>query len=142
MLAEKQNYFYSAEADMYAEFRKEKQDMYNTIMLYGRGKMFEGKRIFPSWGLIGTATSVGWEGPDIALVEEVTKPGIWLLKGVKLTNGLVLFRFNNDWGVHYGDNNRNDKILDFLGEDIPVAAGTYNIVLDLSDKNRPRYRME
>jgi len=49
-----------------------------------------------------------------------------------------VFRLNNDWGYHYGDNGR-DKKLDMYGKDIEVEAGTYDIVLDLRDETKPVY---
>lgn len=66
------------------------------------------------------------------------KKGIWSIKNITLKSGLLVFRLNNDWGYHYGDNG-NHKTLDMYGKDIEVEAGTYDITLDLTDTLQPVY---
>ena len=102
-----------------------------------------GKRIYPTWGVCGTATSKGWEQsiPDIAMKEDSARKGIWRLENISLKTGLLIFRLNNDWGYHYGDNGR-DYLLEMYGEDIPVQEGTYDIVLDLTKPVLPAFKLE
>ncbi len=92
------------------------------------------------WGLVGDATPNGWNGPDIKFLPDFgLNPGKFYLNGVTLNNGEIKIRQNDDWGVNYGDNG-NDGTLDLNGTNIPVNAGTYNIVLDFS-VNPPTIQM-
>lgn len=140
LLAEKENYFFGEEADGYLEFTKNEKGDYNEMLLHQRGQQMRAKRIYPTWGLAGTATSKGWEEgiPDIQFTEDPVKKGVWVLRDITLKTGLIVFRLNNDWGYHYGDNG-DDKILDMYGENIKVEAGTYDIIIDLSNAVEPRY---
>jgi CubicO group peptidase (beta-lactamase class C family) len=144
LLAQRENYFYSEEANSFLEFIKDGTGRYNKLVLYpGQGgPSMTLQRIYPSWGLTGTATSKGWAEniPDIPLTEDPLKKGRWVLQNIQLKTGLLLFRLNNDWGYHYGDDG-NDTVLDMFGKDIPVKAGTYNIVLDLTDETAPSYTL-
>lgn len=90
------------------------------------------------WALVGDATPNGWDGPDLPLQLDYSKysadfdsKGVWHIKGVVLKAGEFKFRANNDWGINFGDNGADGK-LDDGGANIKVAAGTYDIVLDLS----------
>ena len=57
---------------------------------------------------------------------------------VTLRDGFVKFRVDNDWSENYGDNG-NDGSLEANGSDIPVTAGTYKILVNLSNLS---YSME
>jgi CubicO group peptidase (beta-lactamase class C family) len=140
LLAEKENYFYAEEANGFLEFTKAENGKYNELVIHQGEQPTKATRIYPTWGLAGTATSKGWEEsvPDIQLTEDPLKKGLWVLKNITLKKGLMVFRLNNDWGYHYGDN-ENDKILDMYGKDIEVEAGTYDIILDLTDEMEPGY---
>ncbi|WP_185967849.1 SusE domain-containing protein [Formosa sediminum] len=92
------------------------------------------------WGIVGDATPNGWDGPDTVLNMDYTTEGIWYLNGVTLTTGEMKFRANNDWGVNYGDTGA-DGILDDGGDNIAITAGTYDIILDLSDTSNPTYTL-
>jgi len=84
------------------------------------------------WGLVGDATPNGWNGPDAKFLPDFgLHPGRFYLNGITLDNGEVKIRQNDDWGVNYGDDG-NDGTLEPGGANIPVTAGTYNIVLDFS----------
>ena len=54
-----------------------------------------------SWGLVGDATSNGWDGPDFKL--NYNSFGDDWRTVVTLNDGFVKFRFNNDWTLNYGD---------------------------------------
>lgn len=140
LLAEKENYFFAEEANGFLEFTKDEKGHYNELVIHQGGQRMKAKRIHPTWGLTGTATSKGWEEsiPDIQLTEDTQKKGRWAIKNITLKKGLLVFRLNNDWGYHYGDN-ENDKRLDMYGKDIEVEAGAYDIVLDLTDEMEPVY---
>lgn len=79
------------------------------------------------WGLVGSATPNGWNGPDVEMYQ--TGPQEFSIY-TELGSGELKFRFNEDWGNNFGDND-NDGTLDSGGSNIPISAGTYFIVIDL-----------
>ncbi len=81
------------------------------------------------WGLVGDATTNGWDGPDMEMYE--TGSNTYAIYA-SLNTGEMKFRFNEDWGNNYGDDNA-DGSLEAGGANIPVTtAGTYYITLDLN----------
>jgi len=82
------------------------------------------------WGLVGDATENGWGGPDMELFETATNQYTIY---ANLTSGELKFRFNEDWGVNFGDND-TDGTLEDGGANIPIEnPGTYVITLDLDN---------
>jgi len=79
------------------------------------------------WGLVGSATTNGWNGPDVEMYQ--TGPQEFSIY-TELASGELKFRFNEDWGNNFGDNG-NDGTLESGGANIPISAGTYFIVMDL-----------
>ena len=79
------------------------------------------------WGLVGSATPNGWNGPDLEMFQ--TGPQEFSIYA-ELVSGELKFRFNEDWGNNFGDNG-NDGTLESGGANIPISAGTYFIVMDL-----------
>ena len=80
------------------------------------------------WGLVGSATSNGWDGPDMEMYE--TGENLYELYA-SLTANELKFRFNEDWGVNYGDND-TDNSLESGGANIPVSVeGVYHVILNL-----------
>jgi CubicO group peptidase (beta-lactamase class C family) len=140
VLAQTENYFSAEEADGYLEFQMDENNVCSELIIHQGGKDISAKRFYPSWGLIGSATSKGWgeKMPDFEFKEDSLRKGLWLLTNIKLSTGEFKFRFNNDWNINYGDND-NDKILDWYGGDIKIDAGTYDIVLDLTNEAKPIY---
>jgi CubicO group peptidase (beta-lactamase class C family) len=57
VFAQKENYFLADEADGFLEFPKDDKGMYNELIIHQGGRNISAKRIYPAWGLIGTATS-------------------------------------------------------------------------------------
>ena len=80
------------------------------------------------WGLVGSATPNGWNGPDVEMYQ--TGPQEFSIY-VELGSGELKFRFNEDWGNNFGDNG-GDGTLEAGGSNIAITAGTYFIVMDLS----------
>ena len=78
-------------------------------------------------GIIGNATPKGWDGDTDMTYNPEER--CWELKNVKLTDGEMKFRSNHSWN----DPNPNwGGTLDALvqkGDNIAVAAGTYDIKL-------------
>jgi len=95
------------------------------------------------WGLVGSATPNGWDGPDVRFTPDYTNADneIWVLDGVTLIDGEIKFRLNDDWGLNYGDTGA-DGTLDQDGDNIPVSAGTYKITLDFSVPGNLTYTIE
>ena len=81
------------------------------------------------WGLVGDATPNGWDGPDVEMYETSTNQ---FSVYVNLTGGAIKFRFNEDWGVNYGDTGA-DGTLEPGGDNISVPAGIYLVTMNLDD---------
>lgn len=82
-----------------------------------------------SWGLVGSATTNGWDGPDM-MMQYNSYQDNWKAV-VTLADGEMKFRFNNDWGLNYGDTGA-DGSLEANGDNIAVSAGHYIITMDLN----------
>ena len=78
------------------------------------------------WGVVGSATPNGWNGPDIKMWNSTDGN---LVAYATLSAGEIKFRKNNDWGVNLGGSNGT---LSSGGADIAVAAGTYKITINVS----------
>ncbi len=96
-----------------------------------------------SWGIVGSATPNEWNGPDIVLIPKMNAENVWKATNVELKAGEIKFRLNNDWNQqpNYGDNDA-DGSLEAGGANIAVEAGTYDVVLDLSNPDAPTYTLE
>lgn len=82
------------------------------------------------WGLVGDATLNSWDGPDMEMYQTGTNQYALY---ANLTAGEMKFRFNEDWGNNYGDDDTNGS-LEAGGANIPIAAdGTYFVTLDLDN---------
>ena len=78
-------------------------------------------------GIIGSATPKGWDGDTDMTYNPEER--CWELKNVTLTDGEMKFRHTNDWNLNWGGP------LDALvhdGDNIAVAAGTYDIKLEVN----------
>ena len=89
-----------------------------------------------SWGIVGSATTNGWDGPDMMFHYNSFQDD-WRAV-VTLGDGEVKFRFNNDWGVNYGDDGA-DGTMEANGANIDVSAGHYLVTMNL---NTQSYTME
>ncbi len=95
---------------------------------------------FKVWGLVGNATVNGWNGPDAKFKPDFGNDGIWTLTNVKLVDGDIKFRQNDDWAVNLGDT-KGDGILKQGGDNITVKTGTYDILLDLTNASKQTYKL-
>ena len=94
------------------------------------------------WGLVGSATPNGWDGPDTKFVPDFSKPGIWIIDSITLIDGEIKVRPNDTWEDDYGDADL-DGVLDRENDNnIAVSAGTYRITIDFSDESSPTYTIE
>jgi len=78
------------------------------------------------WGVVGSATPNGWNGPDIKMWSSTDGN---LVAYATLSAGEIKFRKNNDWGVNLGGSNGT---LSSGGSNIAVTAGTYKITINVS----------
>ena len=81
------------------------------------------------WGLVGDATENSWDGPDMEMYETATNQYSLY---AELGTGSIKFRYNEDWGVNYGDDSA-DGSLEPGGANIAVTAGTYLVTFDLDN---------
>lgn len=80
------------------------------------------------WGLIGSATTGGWDNSTPMTYNPETKK--WTVT-TTLTAEEFKFRANNKWDINLGGDMNN---LNYGGDNIKVAeAGTYLVTLDLSN---------
>ncbi len=128
--------------DGHLEFPPGKHGASDSVKLFRKSKVLIGLKVNASWGLTGSATPNGWNGPDIELYPVSQKPGIWVCENVTLKAGLIKFRFNNDWTFSLGATDKNTQYLTEGGNDIPVSAGTFTVILDLSDGARPLFSLK
>jgi len=87
------------------------------------------------WGLVGDATTNGWNGPDMEMYE--TSSDVFELYANLLGNQMK-FRFDEDWGNNYGDIGA-DGSLESGGDNIVIPGdGIYHVVLNLNTDS-PNY---
>ena len=92
------------------------------------------------WGLVGSATVNGWDGPNDKFMPDFgIMEGYYYLSGAELVDGEIKVRQNDAWGLNYGDDG-NDGLMEVNGANIPVSAGTYNIILNMA-ANPPTIEM-
>lgn len=84
-----------------------------------------------SWGVVGSGYNNWGATPDAKFYYDYTTDTFKV--GVRLINGEIKFRFNNDWGVNYGDNGA-DGTLEQDGANITVTEGHYVISLDVNNE--------
>jgi len=84
-----------------------------------------------TWGVVGSSwNDWGGDGPDAKFHYDYTTDTFKL--GVKLLDGEMKFRFNNDWAVNLGDTGADGSLEDG-GDNIATTAGYYAITLDLNN---------
>jgi starch-binding outer membrane protein SusE/F len=83
-----------------------------------------------TWGIVGSAFNDWGATPDAPLSYD-PYTDTWRTQ-VKLLDGEFKIRQNNDWAVNYGDTGL-DGTLDAGGDNIPVTAGYYEIIVNFND---------
>lgn len=79
------------------------------------------------WGLIGDATSGGWDESTPMAYDPATK--LWSVT-TTLKDGSFKFRANNNWDINIGGDLNN---LNYGGDNISATEGKYTITLNLSN---------
>ena len=98
------------------------------------------------WGVVGSGyNNWGADGPDFPFEVDLCNESVYYAYDVPLIDGEIKFRQNNSWeapNLNYGDKEPRDNILDTEdGNNIPVTAGTYDIVLDFTNPSVPTYTL-
>ena len=84
-----------------------------------------------SWGIVGSGyNDWGNAGPDAKFFYDYTTDTYKV--SVKLVDGEIKFRLNNDWGNNLGDTGA-DGTLEANGDNLAVTAGFYDLTLDLNN---------
>ncbi len=82
-----------------------------------------------SWGIVGSGYNDWGATPDGKFYYDYTTDTFKV--GIKLKDGEIKFRLNNDWGTNFGDTGA-DGTLEAGGDNIAVTAGFYTASLDLN----------
>ncbi|MHA8088125.1 SusE domain-containing protein [Aquirufa sp. Wall-65K1] len=78
-----------------------------------------------TWGIVGSGTPNGWGGPDVPFWYD---PATDQWRAIaKLVKGEIKIRFNNDWGLNYGDDGANGS-LESGGANIAIAVDGFYLV--------------
>lgn len=86
------------------------------------------KRIFSTIGVIGTGTALEF-ARDIDMIVDAAEPDQWSLQ-LKLQDGSIKFRADNDWNVNWGDDGFPTGTGTQGGPDIPVFEGDWELRLN------------
>jgi hypothetical protein len=84
----------------------------------------------PSWGVIGSATPLGWDASTEMTFNQAT--GTYSVT-LPLTTGEFKFRLDNKWDTNFGDTG-NNLSLEPAGDNIAVTAGFYTIIANFTTK--------
>jgi starch-binding outer membrane protein SusE/F len=85
-------------------------------------------------GLVGSATSNGWNSPD-SKMDYDAKTGTWNIT-TDLVDGQIKFRLNDGWAWNLGWN-PGKTALTHNGDNIDVSAGNYTISLTITAFSAP-----
>lgn len=88
---------------------------------------------FFQWGIVGSATPNGWEGPDTQVLSFDGIHEVWYANNITFTTGDIKFRQNNAWGLSYGAGSTPGSLTSENGSDIAVKAGKYNVIVDFKN---------
>ena len=83
-----------------------------------------------SWGIVGSGYNDWGATPDAKFTYDYVTDTFKV--GVKLIDGEIKFRKNNDWAENFGDTGV-DGTLDAGGDNLVVTAGFYAITLDFKN---------
>lgn len=83
------------------------------------------------WGVVGSATPKGWDGPDVPFWRVVGDDTHYVAY-ITLKDGEIKFRKNNKWEEDFGDNGA-DGTLEKGGANISVSQGIYRVLWNTKD---------
>ena len=85
---------------------------------------------FASISIIGSATPGGW-GNDTNMTRDTANPVLWKINDLVLINGEAKFRANGAWSINWGATGFPTGTGTQDGPNIPIAAGTYDIQINV-----------
>ncbi len=95
---------------------------------------------YNSWGLIGDATSGGWDSDIDMEFDESTR--LWTVV-TSLSSGEFKFRANDDWTISYGGDDSNSGALVAGGSNLKVTQSSpYIVTMDLTHAGKYQYSLE
>jgi len=83
-----------------------------------------------TWGVVGSGYNDWGASPDAKFHYDYTTDTFKV--GVRLIDGEIKFRMNNEWASDFGDSGA-DGTLDAGGDNIAVTAGHYAITIDFNN---------
>lgn len=140
LLAQDRNTFVQLEASAKISIERDKSKLAERLLIHQGSSTMVAERVDAKWGILGSATSVGWESSSDLPMMETTQKNVWTASNIELRSGELKFRFYNNWQYNYGDNEA-DGLGELHGKNIVVKDGVYDITLDLRDDVSPTYRI-
>lgn len=94
------------------------------------------------WGMVGDATSVGWNEKEPVKMEYDKETRMWTAI-TPLTDKYFKFIANKAWKINYGSDKNNPSVLAQGGENLKVAkTHAYIVKLNLTTAGKYTYTME
>ncbi|MGN7759080.1 serine hydrolase [Chryseobacterium sp. 22532] len=127
---------------IYFEFKPDSKGKNTVLNIVIKDKIVkEAKKIDDHflWGVTGSATANGWNGPDTKLTPTEKNENILEAKNIPLKSGQIKFRGNNEWTLDLGINDNNQLVQ--YGRNIDVEPGTYDIIFNTTNPVRPTYQL-
>lgn len=127
---------------IFFEFKPDSSGKNSVLNIIHKDKVVkEAKKINNNflWGITGSATTNGSNGPDIQLIPNEKNKNILEAKNVQLKSGQIKFRANNEWTLDLGVNDSNQLVQ--YGRNINVEAGIFDIIFDTTNPVRPTYQL-
>ena len=84
------------------------------------------------WGIVGSGVHNGWGGPNVKMLPDPCNDGVFLAFDVTAVDGEIKFRKDYAWAENLGDNGA-DGTTEPNGANIAISAGTYDMVLDVTN---------
>ena len=84
------------------------------------------------WGIVGSGVHNGWGGPNVKMLPDPCNDGVFLAFDVTAVDGEIKFRKDDAWAENLGDNGA-DGTTEPNGANISISAGTYDMVLDVTN---------
>lgn len=92
----------------------------------------EAKLFYTEVGILGTATEKDWVE---TLFMKATNTNLSIWEGDFILNdGFVKFRCGNNWTDNWGGDTFPKGRANYFGENIPIKAGNYHVILNLTEK--------
>lgn len=88
--------------------------------------------LYDDLGIVGDATGKGWY-ESVPMTRTSEDESVWEVD-IYLSEGHVKFRSRDSWNQNWGGRSFPQGKAIYFWEDIPVEAGQYHVILNLSDK--------